>query len=82
MEPVIIYQDNESTIKLITNGRANNSRIRMRHVNIRYFFVKDRIEQKDVKVKSTRSEDMKADNLTKPTQGSVLAKHRHGILVG
>ena len=80
IEPVIIYQDNESTIKLITNGRANNSR--MRHVNIRYFFVKDRIEQKDVKVKSTRSEDMKADNLTKPTQGSVLSKHRHGILVG
>ena len=33
----ILYQDNQSTIKLATNGCASSGK-RTRHINIRYFF--------------------------------------------
>ena len=41
----ILYQDNKSTIILAKNGRAS-ARKHMRHLNIRYFFVTDQLEQK------------------------------------
>jgi hypothetical protein len=45
----IIYQDNQSAILLEKNGRASSSK-RTRHVNIRYFFVTDRIANGEVSV--------------------------------
>jgi hypothetical protein len=38
----VVYQDNQSVILLEKNGRASSSK-RTRHINIRYFFVTDRI---------------------------------------
>jgi len=43
----VVYQDNQSAILLEANGRAS-SRRRTRHINIRYFFVTDRIKQGDL----------------------------------
>jgi hypothetical protein len=40
----VIFQDNQSAILLEKNGRASSSK-RTRHINIRYFFVADRIAQ-------------------------------------
>ncbi len=45
----IMYQDNKSTILLAENGKASSGR-RTRHINIRYFFVKDRIASGEVTV--------------------------------
>ena len=39
----IVYQDNKSAILLETNGRGSSSK-RTRHLDVRYFFVKDRID--------------------------------------
>ena len=39
----IVYQDNHSAMKLEKNGRASRGK-RTRHINIRYFFVTDRIQ--------------------------------------
>eukprot|EP00957_Ditylum_brightwellii_P142902 10888293-Ditylum_brightwellii.AAC.1 len=39
----IVYQDNESAIKLEKNGKGSSSK-RTRHIDIRYFFVTDCIE--------------------------------------
>jgi hypothetical protein len=41
----VIYQDNQSAILLENNGRAFSSK-RTHHLNIRYFFIHDRIESK------------------------------------
>ena len=38
----VIYQDNQSAIILEKNGRRSSSN-RMRHINIRYYFITDRI---------------------------------------
>jgi hypothetical protein len=73
-----IYQDNMSTMALAKNGRSNSDRTR--HINIRYFFVKDRVEQGDVKIEYMPTGDMVADMLTKPLQGSLFARLRDLLL--
>ena len=44
-----IYQDNMSAMLMEKNGR-NSCTGNSRHINIRYFFIKDRINKKEVKV--------------------------------
>ncbi len=44
--PIRLQQDNMSTITLINKGRSNSGRTR--HIDIRYFFVKDRIDSGEV----------------------------------
>jgi hypothetical protein len=60
----VLYQDNMSSILLETNGRASASK-RSRHMNIRYFFVKDRVDSKEVRIEYCPTEDMVADYFTK-----------------
>jgi hypothetical protein len=45
--PSVIQQDNKSAILLETNGRRSSG-ARTRHLNIRYFFVMDRIQNGEV----------------------------------
>ena len=40
LKPLILHQDNQSSILLENNGRASSGK-RTRHMNIRYFFVSD-----------------------------------------
>jgi hypothetical protein len=46
----IIYQDNKSTMQLAENGRPSIGK-RSRHLNIKYFFVTDLINRKQVSIK-------------------------------
>jgi len=43
MNSTKMYQDNMSAMKIVKNGQASLGK-RSRHVNVRYFFVKDRLE--------------------------------------
>ena len=76
--PAVVYQDNQSTMALISKGRSTSSRTK--HINIRYFFVKDRVESGEVVIKYAPTEDMLADLLTKPLQGELFRKLRHSLL--
>jgi hypothetical protein len=58
----LIYQDNKSAILMENNGRGSSSK-RTRHINIRYFFVKDIIEKGEVRVQYCNTENMIADFL-------------------
>ncbi|KAI2491042.1 Reverse transcriptase (RNA-dependent DNA polymerase) [Fragilaria crotonensis] len=75
----VIHQDNKSTILLAENGKASSSK-RTRHINIRYFFVKDRIASGDVRVTYCPTEKMIADYFTKPLQGALFLKMRNEIM--
>ena len=48
VKDTIIYQDNRSAMLLEKHGRASSSK-RTKHTNIRYFFIKDRIDSGEVK---------------------------------
>jgi hypothetical protein len=69
----IVYQDNKSAILLEENGRSSSSK-RMRHIDIRYFFVTDRIAGKEVSVKYCPTGEMVSDFFTKPLQGALFTK--------
>ena len=75
----IIYQDNMSAMLLEKNGRASSSK-RTRHINIRYFFITDRIKAKEIRVEYCPSKDLIADFFTKPLQGQLFYKLRAFIL--
>jgi len=64
----VIYQDNKSAILMEINGR-NSCTGNSRHVNIRYFWIKDRIDNKEVRVEYLPTHIMLADYFTKPLQG-------------
>jgi hypothetical protein len=75
----ILYQDNMSSILLEKNGRRSSSK-RTRHINIRYFFVKDRVESKEVRIVHCPTKEMVADYFTKPLQGALFYKLRDYIM--
>jgi len=78
VEPAIVYQDNMSTIALAEKGRSTSQRTR--HVSIRYFFVKDRVESKEIRIKYLPTDLMVADIFTKPLQGKKFIELRNLLL--
>lgn len=75
----VIYQDNKSSMLLETNGRDSSSK-RTKHINTRYYFVKDRIDSGEVCLEWCPTAEMVADFFTKPLQGSVFIRFRNYIM--
>jgi hypothetical protein len=78
--PAIVYQDNQSTIQLMKTGPPSNSK--SKHIRIRTFWLKEKIEEGDLKVVFTPTDEMIADGLTKPLQGAQFDKFADQILGG
>jgi len=78
MEPATILQDNMSTIAMIKNGAPTSARTR--HINIRFFFAKDRVDNGEIKIVYCPTEDMWADLFTKPLQGAAFKRLRDLVL--
>ena len=74
-----LYQDNKSTILMLKNGR-NSCTGNSRHVNIRYFCVKDRVDKKEIKIEYCPTAIMLADYYTKPLQGQLFKDFRDVIM--
>jgi hypothetical protein len=75
----VLYQDNKSAILLETNGKASSSK-RTKHINIRYFFITDRIRKNEVSVAWCPTGDMIGDFATKPLQGALFKRFRDYIM--
>ena len=75
----IVYQDNKSAMLLEKNGRASAGK-RSRHLDIRYFFITDKINQGDIKVKFCPTDAMVADFMTKPLHGKKFIKFKKEIM--
>ena len=75
----IMYQDNKSAILLERNGKASSSK-RTKHIDIRYFFITDRIQMGEVRTEWCSTTKMIADFMTKPLQGAVFVKFRDIIM--
>ena len=77
-EPACIDQDNQSTLAMLSKGQATGPT--SRHINIRYFWLTDKIASGEVQVRYIESGEMTADALTKPLQGHLFYKHRKTLL--
>jgi hypothetical protein len=75
----ILFQDNKNVVLLHRSVTTSSSR-NTRHINIRHFFVKDRIKAGDVEVVYCPSENMNADFFTKPIQGRMFLKLRNIVM--
>ena len=72
--PVTIYQDNTSTIALLTRGRPGAER--SRHIDIRHFWLHDKVKDKEAIIVHLGTKEMYANVLTKPLQGKQFAYER------
>jgi hypothetical protein len=75
----IVHQDNMSTMLWERNGRQSLGK-RAKHINVRYFFIKDRIDRGEMEIKYCPTDDMIADFFTKPLQGAKFKKFRDMIM--
>ena len=73
----LIYQD-ISTIQLIKNGRSNSER--SRHIDIKFYFLHDRIKSDHIIVTYKSTKVMITDLLTKPLQGKLFRELRDQVL--
>lgn len=79
MEPVIIYQDNMSCMALAERGRSGAERTR--HIGIRNFWIRERVETGEAIIVHKGTREMYANLLTKPLQGAQFVYER-GCLTG
>ncbi len=77
-KPVQLWQDNQLTICLARRGKSTSNRTR--HVTIRYFFIKERMDSGEVEISYLPTERMVADFFTKPLQGAVFLQHRAMVM--
>ena len=75
----LLFQDNKSSILLETNGKASSGK-RTKHINIRYFFITDRVKKGELSVVWCPTGDMIGDFATKPLQGALFRKFRDQIM--
>jgi hypothetical protein len=74
------HQDNQSAMKMEKNGRQSAGQ-RFRHINIRYFFIKDKIDKNEINLMYCPTGEMIADFFSKPQQGSMF-RHFRDIIMG
>ena len=74
-----MYQDNKSAILIEMNGKFSCSK-RTKHINVRYFFIKDRIQNGELNIEYCHTKEMVVDFFTKPLQGAQFLKFRKLIL--
>lgn len=74
-----LYQDNQSAMKIIANGKRSSGQ-KTKHMDNRYFWIKDRLESENIEVVYCPTEKMIADFFTKPLQGNLFRKFRDVVL--
>ena len=74
----MIYQDNESSMKLEKYGRQSSSK-KTHHFDVCYYFITDNVQKGAVQIRYCPTRDMTTDFFTKPLQGT-FKKFRDQIL--
>ena len=75
----ILYQDNQSAMKVILNGKRSSS-AKLKHLDNRFCWFKDRLGWEGIKVKYCPTGQMVADFFTKPLQGAQFKKLRDVVM--
>jgi hypothetical protein len=72
-EPITIFEDNQGALALVRNPTYH---ARTKHIDVRYHFVREVVESKQVELRYCRTNDMVADACTKALPAHKLAEHR------
>jgi hypothetical protein len=74
-----LYQDDISMQLLVKNGKMS-SRKKTKHIKAKFFFIKDRVNEGEIKVIDCPTEEMWADVMTKPLQGTAFRVMRAELM--
>ena len=74
-----MVRDNKTCMLLEKNGQMSSSK-RTKHINVRYFFIADRIQKGELTIEYCPTEDMVEDYMTKTLQGDKFKKFRKEIM--
>ena len=69
-----LYQDNQSALASLKTGKPSSKR--SRHINIRYFYLKDKVDTGEFVLEYLVTDGMIADILTKSLQGEMFLELR------
>ena len=75
--PVAILSDNQSAIKMAQNDIEHD---RTKHIDIKYYFIRDEINNKQVSVQWIRTESQVADIFTKALTSPSFLTHRNRLI--
>jgi hypothetical protein len=71
--PFLIREDNQAAISISKNPEKH---ARTKHIEVKYHFVRELVEEKKVLLKYVSTKDQHADMLTKPIAPELFKKHR------
>jgi hypothetical protein len=74
-----LYQDNIITQLLIKNGKMSSGK-KTKHINAKFFLIKDRVDNGDIRVIDCPTEVMWVDIMTKPLQGTAFRVMRAELM--
>jgi hypothetical protein len=76
--PIEINVDNVGAIYLAKNASTTT---RTKHIDIRYYFIREHIDNGNINIMFVRSEDNTADIMTKNLSGELFHKHNSNIFM-
>ena len=79
LDRTILFCDNKSSIEFSKNQDLSE---RSKHIDIKYFFVRDHLETNETKLNHVPSEQMHADVLTKALPAAPFQQHRFHLFHG
>jgi hypothetical protein len=75
----VLFQDNKSTIKMLKHGR-DSCTSNLHHIDVKHFWVKDKLDKKELELRWCPTHLMIADYFTKPLQGKQFKLLREIIM--
>ena len=72
-EPIKIYTDSQSSMKMIENGGSSN---RTKHIDTKHHYIKNMNDEKEIFLEYCQTDENIADMMTKPLGGTKIEKLR------
>jgi hypothetical protein len=73
--PVTLFEDNSGCISISNNPETRRSK----HYDVRYHFLREKVQQKILKLEKVSSKNQVADTLTKALGKVLFAEHREEL---
>lgn len=75
--PIKIYEDNQPCIKIAENPINSD---RTKHIHVRFFFVRERVQRNEIQLEYKPTNEMVADCLTKSLESTKVVGFRKAIM--
>ena len=75
-EQVVLFEDNQGAIKAAKTSETSK---RLKHVDIKYHYVREKVENGNIKIEYVHSENQIADGLTKALNKTKFEKFKCGL---